>query len=168
MNNGSSIRLSKQTKSNPQGEEESDQHYLGRMVELSKQEVKEAADLGTRIHDAIDQSFDGFPIAEELLPYVNPVLDYIEASKFFDIEREAILVSNLHGYGGRVDMIAKQGNHKIVIDFKLERLRRIKRLLLMSSNRCRLQPMLILGLEILIKCSVRTFTYQQPKWEEQR
>ena len=106
------------TKSNPQGEEESDQHYLGRMVELSKQEVKEAADLGTRIHDAIDQSFDGFPIAEELLPYVNPVLDYIEASKFFDIEREAILVSNLHGYGGRVDMIAKQGDHKIVIDFK--------------------------------------------------
>lgn len=106
------------TKSNPQGADESDQRYLKRVTELSKQEVKEAADLGTRIHDAIDQSFDGFPVAEELIPYVKPVLDYIEASHFYDIDREAILVSNQHGYGGRVDMIAKQGDRNIVIDFK--------------------------------------------------
>lgn len=106
------------TRANPQGEDESDKHYFKRVTELSKSEVKEAAELGTRIHDAIDYSFDGMPIPSDLTEYVKPVLDYIEASQFTDIEREVILVSNEHGYAGRVDMIARQHNTNIVIDFK--------------------------------------------------
>lgn len=111
------------TKSNPQGADESDRHYLARISELSKQEVKEAADLGTRIHDAIDQSFDGFPVPDDLLGYVEPVLDYLNASHFYDIERETTVVQNQYGYGGRVDMIAKQDLTKVVIDFKTRRTR---------------------------------------------
>jgi hypothetical protein len=105
-------------KANPQGEEESDAHYNSRIIELSKSEVKDAAELGTKIHDAIDQSFDGIPVPRELCSYVEPVLNYIKASGFTDIERETVLVSNQHGFAGRVDMIAKAFGKNVVIDFK--------------------------------------------------
>ena len=128
------------TKSNPQGKEEAISIIWAEWLNYQRSKKSKKLDLGTRIHDAIDQSFDGFPVAEELLPYVNPVLDYIEASQFFDIEREAILVSNQYGYGGRVDMIAKQGNHKIVIDFKTSQDEgESEDHSAMSFNRCRLR-----------------------------
>ena len=103
---------------NPQGEDEDDSHYFARVTELSKLEVKQASDLGTRIHDAIDNSFDGVPVPDDLRNYCEPVLEYIEASGFSNIEREETLVSHQFGYGGRVDMIAKQGDNFVVIDFK--------------------------------------------------
>lgn len=92
--------------------------YIDRVIERSREEVTQAANLGTRIHDAIDAAFDGVEPEQELKPYVEPTMAYLSALGLSDIQREDVVVNAAHGYAGRVDLLARFGNSNIVIDFK--------------------------------------------------
>jgi len=99
-------------------EDEPDDRYYQRIVERSKEEVSEAADLGTRIHDGIEASFEGKPVADNIKCYVEPTMEYIDGLKLTDIVMEKSVVCQRYGYAGRVDLMAKYGDSNIVIDFK--------------------------------------------------
>lgn len=99
------------------------ERYIDRVIEQSREEVRDAADLGTRIHDAIDQAFDGTPPGADLQPYVGPVMDYLSGLKLEDIKRESVVVSQADGFAGRVDLLAKFGSSNICIDFKTRKTR---------------------------------------------
>ncbi len=102
--------------SRDQGEPE--ERYIDRVIERSRKEVMDAANLGTRIHDAIDSAFDGIQPAPELRPYVEPTMACIASMKLQDIKREGVVTSLSDGYAGRVDLLAKFGKSNICIDFK--------------------------------------------------
>lgn len=101
-----------------QGEDESDDYYLKRVVEASRREVKEAAELGTKIHDAIEHAIDGASVASDLAVYVDPVLKILKEKGFQTTMQEETCVNRVHGYAGRVDFIGIKSGQRFVIDFK--------------------------------------------------
>ena len=114
-----SSQIVKACKELKQGKDESDRNFESRVIERSFHEVKKAADLGTKIHDAIDWSFDGIEVKEEFKVYVDPVLKYLKEKNFSHIEREDTVVSSKYGYAGRVDFAALSANRiKCIVDFK--------------------------------------------------
>ena len=114
-----SSQIIKACKELTQGENESDRNFEARVMDRSFHEVNKAADLGTRIHDAIDFSFDGYQVKEDLKVYVDPVLEYIHQKNFSRIEREEVIVSKVYGYAGRVDFSALSANqYNCIVDFK--------------------------------------------------
>ena len=104
--------------STERNDNEDDKSYYNRILSRSNQETSEAANLGTRIHDAIDQAFDGIPVPEDLLQYVSPTMLYLHDLELKNITREKVVVNNKEGYGGRVDLLAEYGKGNIIIDFK--------------------------------------------------
>ena len=114
-----SSQIVKACKELTQDKNESDKNFESRVIDRSFHEVNKAADLGTKIHDAIDWSFDGVEVEKDLKIYVDPVLEYIHQKNFSRIEREEVIVSKVYGYAGRVDFSALSANHiNCIIDFK--------------------------------------------------
>lgn len=107
--------------STPRDDNEPDDRYHKRIRERSFEETSEAAKLGTRIHDAIDNAFDGIEPEEELKQYVAPTLEYLKTLNLSDIRREEVVVNLFDGYAGRVDLLARYGSTNIVIDFKTKK-----------------------------------------------
>lgn len=99
-------------------EGEPDDRYIDRVIERSREEVTEAAELGTKIHDAIDHAFDGVEPAKDIAKYVGPTMTYITGLGLREIRREDVVVNAAEGYAGRVDVLAKFGMSNICIDFK--------------------------------------------------
>ena len=69
--------------------------------------LEEAASFGTRIHDAIEKYFEGEPIDEDLLEYVQPAFDWKQENQLRFIEREKMMVNHDHGFAGTVDIVGK-------------------------------------------------------------
>lgn len=103
---------------------EPDDHYYKRIIERSRSEVSEAADLGTRIHDAIEASFPVYvkQIPEDLEQYVNPTMDLLHDLSIENPILEKVVVNHKEGYAGRADLMGKvTGSNKswnVVVDFK--------------------------------------------------
>ena len=100
------------------GEEEKD--YIARILDLSKQKSRDAANRGTAIHDWIESFY-----AQEFVPdmprYVKAVDEAITAhfgSQLWIPEQS--LVNAQEGYGGKCDLYAKPTHSfgGVVIDFK--------------------------------------------------
>lgn len=102
----------------PKTTDESDEYYIKRIIDASKEDVRAAADLGSRIHEAIDEALGGRPFADELGIYVKPALELIEEYKLDIHTREEVLVNLDHGYAGRVDGLFDSPDGYGVIDFK--------------------------------------------------
>jgi hypothetical protein len=89
----------------PKIEGEDDKAYLARIKSDSGQQVKDAADEGTRIHDAIEQAYKGRPVPDRYRPHVDAV--QAELARLFpgvtDWVAEASFGSPF-GYGGKVDL----------------------------------------------------------------
>ena len=109
------------TLATPRDAGEPDDRYYDRIRSRSYEETDKAAQLGTRIHDAIDAAFDGAEPADDLKPYVIPTMQYLETLNLQDIEREGTVVNLEEGYAGRVDLLARYGKSNIVIDFKTKK-----------------------------------------------
>lgn len=89
----------------PKVADESDRDYLARIKADSGQQVKDAADEGTRIHDAIERRFKGLVVEDRYLPHVAAV--EAELARIFPgVTDWAAEVSFGHsdGYGGKVDL----------------------------------------------------------------
>jgi ATP-dependent exoDNAse (exonuclease V) beta subunit len=77
-------------------------------------EASKARELGTSIHDALEQALGNWPYEEAFAPYVLPVLDAIKPLGNV-LATEKIMVGE--GYAGRIDAIL-DGNEITVVDFK--------------------------------------------------
>src|SRR5690242_8914980 len=97
--------------------DECDDDYLARVMEDSKAQAKAAAEEGTRIHDAIEQSFNGGWVPDAYLPHVEATRAKI-AELFPDIHDWVAEASFAHtdGFGGKVDLHSPSTG--IVIDYK--------------------------------------------------
>ena len=109
------------TLSTPRDSDEPDERYYKRILTRSFEETSDAAELGTKIHDAIDAAFDGKEPAKELQQYVGPTMKYLISLGLTDIQREATIVNLEEGYAGRVDLIARHKSKNIIIDFKTKK-----------------------------------------------
>lgn len=98
-------------------EGECDDDYLARVMADSKEQAKAAAEEGTRIHDAIEQSFIGGKVTEQYVPHVNATRLLI-AELFPGVSDWIAEDSFAHpsGYGGKVDLHSPSTG--IVIDYK--------------------------------------------------
>jgi len=102
----------------PKKDEESEEYYIKRIIDASKEDVRSAADLGTRIHAALDEAIGGGDYDQELKQYVQPVMDVIRDNKWVIHTREQVLTNQYHGYAGRVDALFNNAFEFGVIDFK--------------------------------------------------
>jgi len=104
---------------NPVKDGESYERFADRCLIKHEKPVEEAADFGTRIHDAIEKYFEGYPIEDELLEYVNPAFRWKQENQLRFIEREQILVNMEHGFAGTVDIVGKgPQEQKFIVDWK--------------------------------------------------
>lgn len=111
----------------PKQQGESDEYWMRRIVEASKEPVIEAADLGSRIHEALELATDGRPFDEALRVYVEPVIAWLKGTGITIIEREVVLVNPAEGYAGRCDALFRFGKAGTgVIDFKTRKTERGK------------------------------------------
>jgi hypothetical protein len=87
---------------------------------VAHQKPKEtAADFGIEVHDSLDKYFEGKPIPDHLLEYVQPAFDWKQKNQLEFIEREKILINSQHGFGGMVDIVGKgPDGQQFIIDWK--------------------------------------------------
>jgi hypothetical protein len=103
----------------PPDGKESEEYFTDRIIESAFDQVVDAADFGSRIHDALEKIFEGEPVEEELVPYVQPTLDWKREKGLTFTHREITLVNAGEGYAGRCDVIAKGKKGQLVIlDYK--------------------------------------------------
>lgn len=96
---------------------ESDDDFIARVLRDSQQQAKDAADEGTRIHDAIECSFKGDPYPAKYLPHVEAVHAKLEEI-YPGVTDWAAERSFAHpsGFGGKVDLSSQSTG--IVTDHK--------------------------------------------------
>jgi hypothetical protein len=101
----------------PKRDDESEPEYLSRIKTDSGQQAKEAAEEGSRIHDAVDAHFKGKPFDAKYLPHVEGVLAKLGAlfPGVNDWVSEKSFSSPL-GFGGCCDLHSPSTG--IVVDHK--------------------------------------------------
>lgn len=96
---------------------ESDDDYISRILADSKQQAIDAADEGSRIHDAIECAFKGKPFPAEYRQHVNAVDR--ELNRLFPHVDDWISEKSFahhYGFAGRVDLHSPSTG--IVVDYK--------------------------------------------------
>jgi hypothetical protein len=112
-------QVAKAAYSSPRNGDESEQYYADRIIEAAFDQVVEAADLGSQIHEALEKILEGEPVEDALLPYVQPTIAWKQEKGLTFTEREIVLVNGAEGYAGRCDVIAKGKKGQLVIlDYK--------------------------------------------------
>lgn len=98
-------------------EGESDDAFLGRVLEDSRAQAKAAAEEGNRIHDAIERSFAGQVVPEIYREHV--AATHAELARLFPGVTDWVSEQSFaheSGFGGRVDLHSPSTG--IVVDFK--------------------------------------------------
>jgi hypothetical protein len=105
----------------PPKPEETIEYFCERVIGASKAPVAAAADLGSKVHDALEKLLMEGPSAvpEDMWAYVAPVMDWKQKNKITYSDIEVVLVNHEYGYAGRCDALGtdKDGN-RMVIDYK--------------------------------------------------
>jgi hypothetical protein len=96
---------------------ESDESFIARVITESKQQTKDAANEGSRIHDGIECSFKGLPFPSHYEPHVEAVRNKLHEI-YPGVNDWVAEASFAHpsGYGGKVDLHSPSTG--IVIDHK--------------------------------------------------
>ena len=114
-------QVAKACLANPKQEGESEEYWIKRVCAEAEQPAADAADLGSRIHAALEAATDGQPYADDLAVYVQPVLAWIDEVKLVVECREVVLVNRAHGFAGCCDCLFSfgvRGKGRGVIDYK--------------------------------------------------
>lgn len=96
---------------------ETDDDYIERILKDSKEQAKQAAEEGTRIHDAIECSFKGIPFDGIYSPHVEAV--HKKLAELFPDVTDWVSEKSFaapQGFGGKVDLHSPSTG--IVVDFK--------------------------------------------------
>jgi hypothetical protein len=110
----------------PQGEEPLDR-FADRAIEHAMSQVSEAADLGSKIHGAIENIIRGSAdvAPDDIQPFVRPVVAWMREKGIRVTHSEIVLVNPVHGYAGRVDALFTWGPvdapNMGILDFKTTR-----------------------------------------------
>ena len=102
----------------PRTEDESDEEYCSRIIKDAFKQVEDAADLGTQIHKALENHFQGEaydPVMEE---YVSPVKKWVEHNRVKFLKHELRLVNPEVGYAGTTDALIEKDGVLHVLDYK--------------------------------------------------
>ena len=96
--------------------------FKRRVMEDADRQSRDAMDLGTRVHEAIDaavrQQVWRPHVATELLPYVTPAMDWYRANVKRRLRTEHAFAC-ADGYGGTIDLFAElQDGRCAVVDWK--------------------------------------------------
>ena len=96
---------------------ESLEQFKERAYQDAQAQASKARDRGTHLHAALQGHFEGQPIASDDVPYVLPVLDWLD-TRFSGPQLWSAEKSFAHpaGYGGKADLISPRA----VIDFKFK------------------------------------------------
>lgn len=99
----------------PRVDGESEESFIKRVQQDSKEQARAAAERGTQVHEAIERFFDG-QIQADALPYLEPVYKKVEEA--FGILNWSAEKSFASGeFAGKVDLHSMDGDG-VVIDFK--------------------------------------------------
>ena len=102
--------------------EEPPEYYAERVIDEAFQQVEEAADLGTRIHAALEHGLAGEPFDDELSVYVDPVFRWKAEKRLGFTERELVVVNSDDGFAGKCDVFFAYGKgRKGILDFKTKK-----------------------------------------------
>jgi hypothetical protein len=103
----------------PKTTEESEDYWCNRIRNAAFEQVEQAADLGTMIHGALELAMAGEPYADDLRPYVEPVMKWKEQTGIEIVEREIKVVNTQHGFAGTADVLFRYGQSGIgILDYK--------------------------------------------------
>jgi hypothetical protein len=128
----------------PQGDEPVER-FADRAIEAAMSQVGEAADLGSRIHAAIENLMRGGAEepSEELRPYVKPVLDWMRQVGVKVTHSEIVLVNAVHGFAGRVDALFTWGDafgKMGILDFKTKKTKEGEKVEAYDEHTLQLRP----------------------------
>jgi hypothetical protein len=112
-----------QTLISPKTENESNDYYCKRIQSESMTQVQEAADLGSKIHHAMENwLIEKVQPPQDAMTYVQPVMDWFSATGLNVTDTEKILVNAAEGYAGTADVIFTYGKKGCgILDFKTRR-----------------------------------------------
>ena len=104
--------------SNPPQDNEDAATYSRRIINGAFEQVGEAADLGTKIHAAIEAYFKCESVPDEMQVYVRPVVAALERSGIKMVAHELRLVNTVDGYAGTTDAVMVLNGKQGILDFK--------------------------------------------------
>lgn len=107
----------------PRSEFANDEQWKEHVSSIADNSSKGAADLGTRIHEAIELAVGGKDYPADMDVYVTAVMNERERLGLKSIAQEKCVGSLKYGYGGRVDDIC-EGN--VIVDYKSRKSRKGK------------------------------------------
>ena len=96
----------------------SQDEYVKNLIDAAFEQVEDAADLGTDIHKALEDHFQGRSHAPQMDPYVQAVQKWTWENKVKFLKHELRLVSTFHGYAGTTDAIIDCPRGLGILDFK--------------------------------------------------
>lgn len=102
---------------------ETEDEYCERIIRDAFQQVGDAADLGSAVHQAIEDHFNGFRFQPSLRPYVDLVEQWAKDNEVEFLKHEVRLVNSVIGYAGTTDAIALVKGQYTIIDFKTRKTR---------------------------------------------
>jgi hypothetical protein len=102
----------------PRTEGESDEDYCARIIRDAFKQVEDAADLGTQIHKALENHFQGQPYDPVMEEYVAPVKKWVEHNRVKFLKHELRLVNPEAGYAGTTDALVEKDGQLYVLDYK--------------------------------------------------
>ena len=103
----------------PKQPDESDDYWCRRVQNSAFEQVERAADMGTKIHRALEHAMDDEPFDEEVRDYVDPVLRWRGSTAIEIIDREVRVVNFTHGFAGTADVLFRYGRTGIgILDYK--------------------------------------------------
>jgi hypothetical protein len=108
----------------PRQPEEPAEYWARRVQDAAFQQVEDAAELGSRIHAALECAMAGEPYDEAMQVHIASLIAWKESTGITFTEREKVLVNLAEGYAGCADALFTYGRKGIgILDYKTRKTR---------------------------------------------
>jgi hypothetical protein len=101
---------------------EPDDAFISRILGFADEEARNAADVGTRRHDLIEDYNKGINLREvpgDDIPFIKPYMDWFDTSVAGIVFAEEIVTNPALGYAGKLDLLATMKDGSVaVVDVK--------------------------------------------------
>jgi len=102
----------------PRNPDENDEDYCSRIMTDAFKQVEDAADLGTQIHKAVENHFQGLPYDPLMDQYIYPIKKWVTDNRIKFLQHELRLVNPEVGYAGTTDALLEKDGVLYVFDLK--------------------------------------------------
>lgn len=103
----------------PKQPEESEDYWCTRVRNAAFEQVEAAADLGSKIHGALEAAMAGEPFDPSLRVFIAPVLEWKQKTGIHIVGREVRVVNKAEGFAGTADVLFRYGDTGIgILDYK--------------------------------------------------